>query len=351
MSDKQEADGVDISQTESRTYPAAAPTTKKKSIGRHCKRFWWAYLIVLICIVVLVVCLVIFVGVPKIAQSKVNDSKLEVQGVNVLNTKPDSIKLEINSTITTDGSIKAKIDPFDGVMYLEDLPDHTPFLNISFPATNGDKHQQVNISQEVQIQNPDAFNTFNVWFAANKTLRVTIEGRTKVKPSGLSTKSSVTFKKTITMNGLNLFDGLSVDNAKINMAAKKGQPNFTGLSDIPNASYFTLDIGNATFTNFIDGTNIGNFTIPNLLLVPGSNKVPISAVLDQAKVLDAVRSPKYCKTGIVDIKLRGSAVRNDGQTLQYFLDALSANNQTLTLDISSIIKESLGTSVGCASSS
>ena len=184
----------------------------------------------------------IFVGVPKIAQSKVNDAKLEVQGVNVLNTKPDSIKLEINSTITTDGSISAKIDPFDGVMYLEDLPDHTPFLNISFPATNGDKHQQVNISQEIQIQNPDAFNTFNIWFAANKTLNVTIEGRTKVKPSGLSTKSSVTFKKTITMNGLNLFDGLSVDNAKINMAAKKGQPNFTGLSDIPNASYFTLDI-------------------------------------------------------------------------------------------------------------
>lgn len=109
--------------------------------------------------------------------------------------------------------------------------------------------------------------------------------------------------------------------------------------------------GNATFTNFIDGTDIGNFTIPNLLLVPGSNKVPISAILDQVKVLDAVRSPKYCKTGIVDIKLRGSAVRNDGQTLQYFLDALSANNQTLTLDIGKIIKESLGTSVGCSSSS
>ncbi|RFU75276.1 hypothetical protein TARUN_6960 [Trichoderma arundinaceum] len=351
MSDKQETDGAEVYQTESRTFPAeTTKPSKKRTCLQHLKRFWWAYLLVLICIVVLVVCLVIFVGVPKIAQSKVNDAVLEVQGVNVLNSKPNSITLEINSTITTDGSIKADIDSFDGVMYLEDLPDHIPFVNISFPATNGDKHQQINISQEVQIQNPDPFNTFNIWFAANETLRVTIEGQTKVKPSGLSRKFGVTFKKTITMNGLNLFNGTTVTNGKIDIAAKKGQPNFHATADIPNASYFTLDIGNTTFTNFIDDTNIGSLTIQNLFLVPGSNKVPVSAILDQAKVLTAVQSAKYCKTGIIPVKLQGSAVRNDDETLQYFLDGLSANNETVPMDIGSIIKDSLGASVGCASS-
>ncbi|KAL7789424.1 hypothetical protein V8C37DRAFT_386482 [Trichoderma ceciliae] len=355
MSDKQETDNANVYQTESRTYPpaaaAAAPRSRKQSFLRHLKRFWWAYLLVFICGVVLVVCLVIFVGVPKIAQSKVNHAKLEVQGVNVLNSKPNSITLQINSTITTDGSIKANIDSFDGVMYLEDLPDHTPFLNITFPATNGDKHQQVNITQEVQIQNPDPFNTFNIWFAANETLRVTIEGRTKVKPSGLSTKFGVTFKKTIVMNGLNLFNGTTVNNGKIDISAKKGQPNFHATADIPNASYFTLDIGNTTFTNFIDNTNIGNLTIPNLFLVPGSNKVPVSANLDQVAVLGAVQSPKYCKTGIIPVKLQGAAVVNDGQTLEYFLDGLAANNQTVDMDIGGIIKNSLGITVSCSSSS
>jgi hypothetical protein len=162
--------------------------------------------------------------------------------VNVVNTKTDSVLLQVNSTITTDGSIKANIDAFDGVMYLEDLPAHTPFVNLSFPATNGDKHQVVNISQEVQIGDHDAFNTFNIWFAANKTLNITIEGRTKVKPSGLSTKFGVTFKKTILMNGLNLFNGTTVSGGKISLTAKKGQPNFQATADIPNASYFTLDI-------------------------------------------------------------------------------------------------------------
>ncbi|KAL7945922.1 hypothetical protein V8C42DRAFT_321958 [Trichoderma barbatum] len=351
MSDKHEHDTAEVTQTESRVYaPAAEPTSRKGGFVRHLKRFWWAYLLIFCCGVILVTCLIVFVAVPKIAQHKINDAKLELQGVNVLNAKPDSILLEINSTITTDGSIKANIDAFDGVMYLEDLPEHTPFLNVAFPATTGDKHQTVNISQEVQIQDHDAFNTFNIWFAANETLRVTVEGRTKVKPSGLTRKYDVTFKKTIVMNGLNLFSGTAVTNGKIDMTAKKGQPNFSGTADIPNASYFTLDIGNATFTNFIDDTNIGNLTIPNLLLVPGSNKVPINANLNQVAVLNAVQSAKYCKTGVIPVKLQGAAVRNDDATLQYFLDGLAAHNQTVPMDIGAIIKASLGTTIGCAKS-
>lgn len=46
MSDKQE-----LSQTEN--GPIAG--SKKRTCARHCKRFWWIYLIVLCCIVVLVV--------------------------------------------------------------------------------------------------------------------------------------------------------------------------------------------------------------------------------------------------------------------------------------------------------
>lgn len=36
----------------------AATGGKKRACVTHCKRFWWAYLIAFICIVVLVVCLV-----------------------------------------------------------------------------------------------------------------------------------------------------------------------------------------------------------------------------------------------------------------------------------------------------
>lgn len=187
----------------------------------------------------------IFVGVPKIAQSKMNDAKLEIQGVNILDTTSDSYTMEINSTITTDGSIHAKVDGFQGNLYLEDLEPHTPFATIDFPDTTSDKHQDVNVSQAITITDMDAFIDYNVWFVNNKTLKLTVEGKTKVKPRGLSKKYDVDFKKTIEVTALNLFEGTEVLDGEIELGSgdeDANARNFHGRSKIPNASHFTLDI-------------------------------------------------------------------------------------------------------------
>lgn len=324
---------------------------KRQTCMRHCKRFWWIYLIVFICIVVLVVCLIIFVAVPKIAQHKIDDAKLDIQGVNVLRTESDSYLMEINSTITTDGAIKANIDPFEGVMYLEDLEPHTPFVSINFPATNGDKHQTVNVSQEVTITDMDAFTIFNIWFANNETLRITVEGKTKVKPSGLSRKYGVTFKKTLDVKGLNLFTGTRVVEMESHINAtirpSDPKPNFVGIAEIPNHSLFTLDIGNASFTNFVDDANLGELKIDNLVLHPGLNRVNITAKMDNVEVLEKVRSPDYCGTGVMPFKLQGKSVVNHGQNLTYFATALASANQTVPIDIGAIIEKDLKFDVKC----
>lgn len=184
----------------------------------------------------------IFVGVPKIAQSKINDAELEIQGVNIIDTTSDSYTMEINSTIETDGGIHADVDGFKGDLYLEDLEPHTPFATIDFPDTTADKHQVVNVTQEIKITNMDAFIDYNVWFVNNKTLKLTVEGKTKVKPSGLSRKYSVNFKKTLEVSALNLFDGTEVLDGIISLEPDDEGRNFHGRSKIPNASHFTLDI-------------------------------------------------------------------------------------------------------------
>jgi t-SNARE complex subunit (syntaxin) len=43
--------------TEAQETEYAVKPSKRARTKRHCLRFWWAYLIALICIVVLVVCL------------------------------------------------------------------------------------------------------------------------------------------------------------------------------------------------------------------------------------------------------------------------------------------------------
>lgn len=323
----------EVSQTEN---GAPIKRSKKRACINHCKRFWWLHLIIFCCITVLVVCLVIFVGVPNIGQSKVNAAKLEIQGVNVLESKPDSYLMQINSTIETDGTVHADIDPFEGKMYLDDVENAPAFATLQFPATNADKHQTVNISQPVKVDDLAAFKQFNIAFFQQQNLTVKISGKTKIQPAGLSRKYDVDFTKYQTINGLNLLKGTKVTNAKVNLTALTGE-NFKGIAEITNPSHFTLDLGNVTFANFAAEQNVGNLTINNLLLVPGLNRVNISASLNQTGVLSALNLKPACETGVVPFKLLGLDVQNNGQQIPYFLAALSSANQTVDINIAEIL--------------
>ncbi|KAL4730063.1 hypothetical protein ACLX1H_002093 [Fusarium chlamydosporum] len=253
--------------------------------------------------------------------------------------------MKIDSSITTDGKIHASVDPFEAEMYLEDWPAHVPFATVDMPETNSNKHQVVNVTQDVKIADMEEFTRFNVWFHNNETLRVTVNGKTKVKPSGLPRKYDVTFKKTVELKGLNHFAGTEVTDGHIGFGDGKDEPNFNGTTVIPNASVFTLDNGNVTFTNFVGDVEVGTLTIPNLVLKPGDNVVNITASMNQTMVLNAVQKEPYCKTGILPFKLLGKSVFNHGENLTYFAAALGSSNQTVEIDIGAILKKDLGYTV------
>jgi competence protein ComGC len=335
---------------EQRNEVAPVKQGKRKSCMRHCKRFWWAWLIAFIAIVVLVVCLIIFVAVPKIAQGKINEAELEIQAVRILDTKTDSYRMEIDSTIRTDGHIKAKVYPFEGVMYLEDKEGHVPFATLDFPETSAAKEQIVNITQDVRIQDEDAFRDFNIWFHNNETLRITVEGKTQVSPKGLSRKYDVDFKKTLEIKGLNVFAGTKVTEGEISIEEDDEGRNFHGVADIPNASHFTLDIGNVSFSNFVGDDFLGHLYINNLVLRPGSNVVNISASMNQISALRLLRNADTCEAGVLDFKLLGDNVTNHGEDIPYFGAALASVNQTVPIDIGTMIEEALGQKVNCVNS-
>jgi len=143
----------------------------------------------------------IFVAIPKMAQSKMNDSELTINSIVISDTEPTQYRMAVDSTIRTDGKIHAKIDGFKGVMYLEDLEGHPPFATIDFPETESVKESNVKVDQIVKVEDMGAFTTFNTWLLANESLRMTIEGDTKVHVKGLSKAYGVTFKKTVELKG------------------------------------------------------------------------------------------------------------------------------------------------------
>lgn len=143
----------------------------------------------------------LLVAVPKIAQQKLDDAELILDGITVTNTQTQNLTMAIDSTIKTDGSVHATIDGFQGVMYLEDREPHTPFAKINFPETTSDALQTVHVKQFMEIEDVEALTIFNTWLFANESLRVTVVGDTHVHVRGIPRAYPVTFKKTITMPG------------------------------------------------------------------------------------------------------------------------------------------------------
>ncbi|CAK7217117.1 hypothetical protein SCUCBS95973_003043 [Sporothrix curviconia] len=324
------------------------PQSKKAKFFTHLKRFWWVYAILAVCAIVLAVMLTIFIGVKNLAQSKINAAVLEVQGISCTNTDTNTFTLGINTTLKS-GSTKATVKAFKGVMYLEDEPSHTPFVTIDFPETQNMPFQTVNISQHVDIESIPALTTFNAWLLNNESLRVTVLGYPDVKVPGISKNYGVTFKKTVTMPGLNGFAGLSVYNSSINITNFADGTNFHTTATIPNKSLVTFEIGNVTFNTYLNGSLVGESYINDVLLAPGNNTYAFRSEIAQAPILAAVQSEPGCETGIVPMDLSGKAVVNHGQPLAYFADALASHNTTVQIDLGTPLR-ALGLDPKCPSS-
>jgi hypothetical protein len=330
---------------------AVEKTPRKRGCVGHCLKFWWAYLIGFIVFVVLLVCLILLVAVPKIAQSKLDDAELTIQGIVISRSESNSLDMAINSTITTDGKVHANIDGFTGIMYLEDLEPHTPFATIDFPATTADALQTVNVSQKLEITDMRALTTFNTWLLTKDEVRITTYGETHVRVKGIARAYPVTFKKTITTPGLRGFAGTTVYNTSISLAPDARGNNFKGLTTIPNHSVFTLEIGNATFNNYLLGQLVGTVFIDNIILYPGlNNTFPMRATIEQVPVLGALSTKPYCDEtkGVLPFQISGNTVTNYGQSLTYFADALASHNQTLDIDVGTPVAALLGSPVKCA---
>ncbi|KAG6023598.1 hypothetical protein E4U41_001976 [Claviceps citrina] len=316
----------EITQTESRRRASDSIRRggKKAALKNHCKRFWWLHLIIFF----------IFVGVKNIAQSKINSADLDVQGVNIIDSRPDRFLMQINSTIRTDGTVKADIDPFIGNFTLLDVPDARPFAQLQFPSTNSNKFQTVNISQEVTITDLEALDQFNREFFEKETIRVSIHGKTKVQPAALSKKYDVDFYKVVEFKGLNKLKGTTLSDMRIKVGiAQNGVPNFNATATITNPSYYTIDLGNTTFNNYAADKLVGNVTIQNLVLKPGRNVFPVSAVMDQAVIITAATKKPYCEDRRMPIQLLGTDVKHGSESIPWLLAAVSSANQTIELSL------------------
>ncbi|KAI0176782.1 hypothetical protein BJ166DRAFT_7732 [Pestalotiopsis sp. NC0098] len=320
---------------------------RSKAKKGHCKRFWWVYLLVLIIIIVIVVPCIILIAVPKMAQKKVDEAQLNIDGVAVTQTEANSFNLAINSTITTDGSAHATIHAFNGTMW---LLDETPvaFASVMFPETASDAEVPVNISQTVTVDHLSELTAFNQALLVNETVNVRVNGSTTIRVSGIARDYPITFSKDIVFQGFNGFAGINVTDPVVGLTATK---NFNATVNIPNPTVWSVEVGDASFATFFNNSKVGDTNITNMVLHPGNNQFPIQGDVDQLTVINALMEQPYCSNGgILPFSITGNSVSNNGQAIPWLANALSGFNTSLSIDVGSAVK-SIGIELACAGSS
>ncbi|KAB8074163.1 hypothetical protein BDV29DRAFT_125796 [Aspergillus leporis] len=312
--------------------PVATKPSFMSRVAAHYKKWWWAHLIGVIVVVLVITLPLVYVGYPNIAQENIDDSTLEIKSMVISDPAPSSFQLNQTQVLGTHSIFHPNIYAFDATVSL--LGAAVPFSTVRVPQVKSNDGVEVPVNQRVELSDVSAFGDFATAVMLNEEIKLNIYGKPDLKQGGLP-RISVTYNKTVTMKGLNKLHGFKLSGMHLTKTASDGT-NTEGQVLIPNPSVLTIDLGNVTLGLSVNGTSIGESYINDLVLKPGDNTLAMRAKVDQLTVLSVA---KNYKDMVVPLEVTGSdnsSVYN-GQVLSYFSKALSSNKLAVDLNITEVI--------------
>ncbi|KAI9050650.1 hypothetical protein LZ554_005807 [Drepanopeziza brunnea f. sp. 'monogermtubi'] len=326
--------------------------TPKRTFGqkakRHCARFWWIHVIVFCLIVMIVTLLVVYVGFPKIAQQDVDDSSLEFREGSFTNPTSNSIRITQEATLHNPSTFKPTLDEFPADLYLVTNGTYgaEKMLTLPMPSIHARKRTNSSIDADVPISSVDQVSAYAVTVMTNEYVTTALVGKTKLRLGKLPVQT-VTFNSTSTYKGLNSLKGFNTTDLLFDLTAKAGMPNLLGNAQIPNPSLMTLVLGNVTLDlSIAEAGVVGNVTINDFVLRPGANTLPMSAIIEQPKVLASLDA-----AGKVNLTITGKSSVYNGQHLTYYEKALASNVMVLEMNVKQILADSTAAATAQAAAS
>lgn len=179
---------------------------------------------------------------PKIAQSDVNKSHLEVTELQFLNPTPNSVVLTQRVILHSPSKFTPTLDAFSAASYLVTNGTYgpAPMVYIPMPEIHA-LHPVSNHSVEnkkVDIVNLEQLSVYASAILSNEYVETALVGRTPLHLGALP--STVINYNTVTRyKGLNALKGFNVTSVRIN-ATKTDGPNLSGFAFIPVCSSLLL---------------------------------------------------------------------------------------------------------------
>lgn len=142
----------------------------------------------------------VYVAYPKIAQSGVDDSTLEIQSMSLTNPTSTTFGLELQTVVRSDNRYQPHLDAFDASLYLNN-PDGEPFSYIQVPAVHATKEALSISNQTINIADLSSqFADYTGVVLASEEYDLIVKGRTDLHEGRLPT-TTVDYNKVVTLKG------------------------------------------------------------------------------------------------------------------------------------------------------
>lgn len=288
----------------------------------------------------------------------IDNASLPVLAGSIEAVSANQVRMGLTSQVLGPSVFTVHLDPFDlNLTSLDDVcngststscNEPTTFLSLKVPAqTIQGPSKMIIDAQTVDVQSHTELSKFLVRAFASTEGSVRVRGTTTAHLGLLSAR--VAFNKEVHFGGLKSLEGTNVTSTESVVPFEENGTNIKGTLTIVNVSPFTFFLGNMTCTlvgmmepGLLDGY-IGNSTVRNLVLQPGSQTVEYQGQLDTnmigASMFELTSNVDVMESRLVPIAFRGNRAIVNGEHIGYLDEVLGK------VDVSAKVPLQVGTEV------
>ncbi|PFH51992.1 hypothetical protein AMATHDRAFT_74502 [Amanita thiersii Skay4041] len=158
-----------------------------------------------------------------------------------------------------------------------------PIGTVNLPAPLVSKHSRADINQtgEFKITDQATFNNFTEYMITAPNFTWVLEAHNlRVNAVKFPVAKGITFKKSVTLNGINNFQGnVVLRDLQLPSDNPAGGINFVAVTELTNQSPFTLDLGTIIFSLSYRDVLLGIGSSSNVKLMNGTNSISLNGTL------------------------------------------------------------------------
>ncbi|KAJ5925788.1 hypothetical protein N7454_007298 [Penicillium verhagenii] len=296
----------------------------------HMKKWWWVYLIAIICIFLVIFLPLIYVGIPHLADEYINKYQYDETGLAITNPRPTAFHLSQSQKINLGGGLSGSgyLSQFNATISTTDGEDLAVFPLPEMKLSNG---AQLDIDQDLELSCVDCLSKLVTQLATNHSVSMLIKGHPKLKLGGLPT-AHLDIDKTMSMNEfVNSNGAFSITKVDLLSPEVDGY-NFNATVSIRNPTPLTVELGHVVFNLSMGGSSLGYIDMPNLTLDQGASSTVVLGQVDESMLVHEALLGNG-GFGTVTIDIRGYSCHYNGEAIPYFAAAIKAVSVSVTVDL------------------